>query len=71
MVREYIYIYKDVKNNEDLVIIKEYSTDGHGYLITNQTTEDLIYPEKVVVNGQVIGRNRSPSRTRETGSAGS
>lgn len=26
MVREYIYIYKDVKNNEDLLIIKEYST---------------------------------------------
>ncbi len=26
MVDEYIYIYKDVKNNEDLLIIKEYST---------------------------------------------
>ena len=40
-----------------LLLLKNIQQDGHGYLITNQTTEDLIYPEKVVVNGQVIGRN--------------
>ena len=40
------------------LLLKNIQQDGHGFLIMAiQISDVLIYPEKVVVNGQVIGRN--------------
>ena len=39
-----------------LLLLKNTQQDGHGFLIMAiQISDVLIYPEKVAVNGQVIG----------------